>query len=634
MDILHRNPRGDPPPTATDVRPPTNDAVVQAWESTRARRASARDAAVFVTCLAPVALGLVVAVFCGAALSWDGSGLLFQVLDTRAPVVPHQRWIHIIMQAPSLLASGLSGNLVAAELLYGATWALLPLGGLIASWWIVRERRPELFVWPILSIGIGLLPGMFNLTAEANAALVLCWPLMLATIVGLRRSQIPILVVFTTLLAVSHPYAIGLLFLIAGLALVTRWRSTSGKHIAGLWAAVCGALGILTLIRFALFRTSYEDAQLSVAALRWSFTVGLVGYPAIAVVSSVIVALVTFFRPFVDRRASASGHVLMRLVLVLSLLTILVALVTWAREPHQWWLANKYTYPALPVTLIFIAFAAMDWFRSTQADKESTQTTAHDWTARLRTMQLVSLIFAIVLVCQGTTWFGLTAQLRRTIEASPWNCISMAPLGWLQKTPLDQFATPAYALLLQGQKPERAVLYGNGCGEQEFASGIALNQYYVRPWDQGWFDLQPLRSAIATERATLSGCSFQLTRGWYVTETSDPYWWRWSDGTNAHIALSTPTSGRFALNGQIETSGPPRTVDVFANGLLITSLVIESPGLRSFTPILVTLQAGSNDIKLVSHEPGTAVGDRILAFDVANLTVTATGTGAVCRLHP
>jgi len=585
------------------------------------------DRAILRACFGPLALGYLVAVCCGAALAWDSGGIFFQLLDTQAPVTPNQRWVNAVAQLPALLASRLTDNLALLGLVFGVTWALVPLGALAAAWLLARRRAPELFVWPVMAIGLGLLPGLFYLGTEADVALVLVWPLFLATLLGVARPLWPVVAVCAALLAISHPYAIGLFALLAALALVL-WRRRGGvrRELAG-WALAFGLLAGLTALRFLLFHTGYESDQLSRGALAWNFLVALRGYPATALGGTAIAALLTLALPHAGTRAARRA---LRAAQAVALLLAAACLVLWARDPHQWAQANKYGYPALPVTLGFLTLALLDreWLRAAPAAARRA------WGPRLRTIGQIALVAALVLSVQGVAWFGLTQQLRRAIATSPTACLAMAPLGWLHGTPLDAFSTPAYALLLQGRTPERLVLGGNGCGEEQLGAGVALNQFYTRGWQGGWFDLNPLRAALLDQQQHTGVCGFVLTTGWNDTETSDPYWWRWSNGQDAHLRILAAADGRFILNGQVESYRSPNQVTIVVNDVPQGTLDIAQGGQQTFSPRALSLKQGANEVRLISRNPAQLVGDRPLSFDVANLTLTRADTGQPCDFQP
>jgi len=339
------------------------------------------DRAILRACFGPLALGYLVAVCCGAALAWDSGGIFFQLLDTRAPVTPNQRWVNAVAQLPALLASRVTDNLALLGFVFGLTWALVPLGALAAAWLLARRRAPELFVWPVMAVGLGLLPGLFYLGTEADVALVLVWPLFLATLLGVARPLWPVVAVCAILLAISHPYAIGLFALLAALALLLRRRE--GRHRRELvgWALAFGLLAGLTALRFLLFHTGYERDQLSRGALAWNFLVALRGYPAAALGGTAVAALLALALPHAGTRAARRAA---RAAQAIALLLVAACLLLWARDPHQWAQANKYGYPALPITLGFLALALLDRARLRAAPAAARRA----WGPRLRTIGL------------------------------------------------------------------------------------------------------------------------------------------------------------------------------------------------------------------------------------------------------
>ncbi len=612
------------PPAETTIGAPLAAPVAEAVSTKNVRSRS--DRAILRACFVPLALGYLVAIICGAALTWDNAGLFFQMLDMQSPIAPQQRWLNVVTQAPALLASHFSDNLSFLSILFGVTWAILPLGALALSWLIVRHRAPELFLWPVLALGLGLLPGLFYLPNEANTALMLAWPLLLGTVLGVSRPALLGMVICALLLAISHPYAIGLFALLTALALLVWQREGQQRRELTGWALAFGILTFLTTLRFLLFHTSYESAQLSLGALGWNFLVAVRGYPAAALGCAAIIALLFLVLPYVGAGATR----IVRAVQLVALFLFAVLMLLWARDPHLWSQANKYSYPALPVTLAFMALALVERARA----RSLRAAPRRSWLPRLQMIQLVALTCALVLSVQGVAWFGLTQQFRRTIATSPAACISMAPLGWLQQTPLDQFATPAYALLLQGRTPERLVLSGNGCGEEQFGAGVNLNQYYLRGWQGGWFNLGPLRSALLDQQQNTGVCSLLLTTGWNDTETSDPYWWRWSSGQDSHIRILAAADGQFILNGQIESYRAPNGVTVIVNGVPQQTVEVAQGGQNTFSPLTLTLKGGVNEIRLVSRNPAQLIGERQLTFDLANLTLTRTDSGQLCRFQP
>jgi len=583
------------------------------------------------------AVGLIVAALCGAALSWDGSGYLFETLDKQVPFIPNGRLITLPLLLPVLLVSRVTANLGILQVIFGLTYAAVPLGALAASWWVVRDSARPLFVWAVFSIGLGMLPGQFNMTAEANVALQLFWPILLALLVGMRRVHAPLVLAFAVAVLFSHPYAIGLFALAAAVALVVGLRHKSACRRMRWWAVGFGLLALLAL--FASVRSSYNIQQVSSGGLGWSLDVSTAGLPLAALACALLAATAVFAAPHVARRRKPWLTRSLRAIEAGSIISVAVVLTMWARDPHLWRWANRYTYPALFASLCFMTLAVLEGLahlrvKVRDANADSDNGAAFDWPHRLRTIQAIALVFALILCVQGVSWFNLTNRLRETIDQNSWGCVSMAPLGWLQQTPLNQFATPDESILLQGRAPQKVVLSGNGCGDTTFSGGVRLNQYYLRGWRTGWFNLRPLEQRLLAERNVPEGCSFMLSTGWYATETDGPYWWRWSDGRDARIRVLLDRTATVVVNGQVESARNPNTVDVLIAGKKRATFDIPKRGRQPLQPLSLGLKRGENTIQFVSRNSAMVVGGRALAIEIANLTAVSTDNAAGCDLHP
>ena len=226
-----------------------------------------------------VALALCFAAVCGAALSWDGSGYLFETLDKQVPFTTHLRLISVPLQLPVLLVSRITDNPTVLQTVFGLPYVAVPLLALAASWWVVGEQARSLFVWPVLGIGVGTLAGQFNFTSEANVALQLFWPVLLALLTGMRKAHVPLVLLLCLAIVFSHPYAIVLFASASLVALALAQRGIAGWRLRW-WAvgfAAAAALGVV-----ALLTSRYDTQQLSSGGLLWSFGISTEGLPRVA----------------------------------------------------------------------------------------------------------------------------------------------------------------------------------------------------------------------------------------------------------------------------------------------------------------------------------------------------------------
>ncbi len=114
-----------------------------------------------------IAAALLLTALSGVALAWDGSYFLFSTLDLQSPFLVYGRLAHIPLDWLVLQASHLNASPMATQTAFGLVYFSLTLGALSASWWIVRDHAPTLFVWSALAIGLGTLPGQVCAVCQA-----------------------------------------------------------------------------------------------------------------------------------------------------------------------------------------------------------------------------------------------------------------------------------------------------------------------------------------------------------------------------------------------------------------------------------------------------------------------------------
>lgn len=579
-----------------------------------------------------ISLALIIAALCGAALSWDGSAYLFQILDKQAPFTPNDRLINIPLHIPVLLVSRWTNNLAILRFVFGLIYVAIPAAVLALSWWIVRRDVRSLFVWPALGIGLGMLPGQFFFVSEANIATQLFWPLALAILTRLQLWQIPIVAVLAIAIFFSHPSAILLFALAAVLSFLVGMRYRSDRRKMWLGAFVFSVITASAVVRFLLVRSQYESDKLSWDILRWTFDVSMAGVPIKALAGLFLATAVIFGAPVIK------NHHAQRSVLALYALELICftgaagLLVYWALNPPWWQWAGRFTFWAPFVTCWFMGMAALECLAPGLSKGQ--QQGERDWQHRVRTIQITGSIFCLVLSVQSLVWRNLTSQLRQTMVQNPWSCISMSSVAWLDRTAFNHFATPHLSLLLQGQTPQKVLLSNDGCTQQTFQEGIWLDSYGERAWQGGWFELQTLGQRLRAEVEAPDGCMFMLTSGWHRTEGNESYWWRWSDGRDAQIRVLLDRDTSLVLHGAVESFERPNQVDVFLNNTKAATLEITRYGMRGFDPVSLQLHQGQNLIQFISHNSPVESDNRELAINIGGVTLISEDGTWSCRLHP
>jgi probable F420-dependent oxidoreductase len=436
---------------------------------------------------------LLVAAVSGAALSWDGSYFLASILDRQAPYVLHSRMSVAPLHGIVILASQFTGDLFWLQTLFGLLYASVPVVALTLSWLVVRQTRPGLFVWPAVGIGLVTLPGQFFFVSEANMAVQLFWPALLGVIVRSGRSLTVLALAICIVVLFLHPASI-LLFgfaAIAALALGSLPIPDRRVFLGGAFAFSTFAAASL-----AIPRGSYDleqmalDRQLSL--LQSTFLEAVVGAPLLAYgLAALAAALLSLAQ---TRWLSARPRLKTAVpVLVFACLAIAgIALVAWAARAEQWRDALHFRLWSTYLTLPFLALAILE---AALHRPDALSRRSVTWDVRRHAAHLLPAIFSVVLIVQSGSWLQLTARLRATVDDQRVSCVPMTSVSWLDGTPLSHWGTATYALVLEGRRPERLLLYGGDCERLHTAEGPGSFPRGPEEAKSGWFDLSGLSRA-------------------------------------------------------------------------------------------------------------------------------------------
>lgn len=432
-------------------------------------------------------LALLTMAICGAAVSWDGSYYLFRTLDAQTPFFPSSRLINTPLELPVILVSHFTNNLGILQTLFGLTYILIPITALTVSWWLVRDRKPSLFVWAAFGIGFGTLPSQFDLVAEANMAVQLFWPIILGVLIGIRRAEAPIIFLLAVAAFFTHPVAVVPLFLLAtGLSLITGLHDKNGIW----WVFVFGGLSAIAVLRLTL---GSGTGWLSLEIIRHALYSSVAILPIYSLIFAFLAGFMVFITSLLKRWLKVKGLWVNALYAVefWNMVMAGIFLLVWARYPFLWSSTLGFRHWVLISSLPFMLMATLE---SLIYRHDALVDATSDWAHRTRTVRMVALVFLVVLFAQGISWVGLTNRLRETIIQSRDVCISSSSVSWLTQTPLNHWSITSYSILLQGRVPEKVILADNLC-----LAGKVPSDLHVSPWDppltgDGWFDLQKLKN--------------------------------------------------------------------------------------------------------------------------------------------
>jgi hypothetical protein len=452
--------------------------------------------------IAPAFFGLVASAFaiasvCGLPLTYDGSYYYFRTLDGQRAFTPYNRLIDLV-QLPMLAASSVTHDTRLLAFLFSAAHMAVPLVSLMVCWWIVRERHPRLFVWPVLGIGLFSLPGEVASIYQSMSATQLAWPILLALLAGYRRTSWLVVGVFGTIVAFCHPVAVVLLAGLACLAVTGRYaRPRFGRQYLGLAAvllALAGLAALRTVMSAELDADHLEDPLLT------TLRAATAGNVRVMLVVGAAGALLLAGASALRRRGSAIWATRSEIAGLLALAAAGAVLVPWAADPHALPASQPYRFVVPFTTAFLMVLAVADaWLLGALVDGPAPAPTAPPAESEfgggrhVRSWLVLSqaaLLLAVLATC-SLVWRAETDRLEATLDSSASICVGVDTLDWAHGTLLDDWSVTATSIAIQGRTPTR--IAAPSCGF-DFAPGLPMIQPrpIYTPYDRSWFDLSAL----------------------------------------------------------------------------------------------------------------------------------------------
>lgn len=427
------------------------------------------------------------AVWFEAPLSWDGAYLLFRLLDDGTPAVPFLRLSHAAFQLPVLIAryAGIEDPRILGAS-FSLTYALVPAVSLALSWWIVRGRREELFVWPALSIALSNLPGVFFMSSEGPVAIELFWPIVLALLVGsVTRGRLAALVVAALLGLFAHPIAGLVAAACAILAFVQTGRGRLGPARARGW--LVGAV-FLTVAAARLLAplSGYEKQQLTVRSFLDPLRAATWGWPRVSLGATLAAAFLTALQALVWRRlASPLWRKTLAFAPALLALAAGLFMIPWARDPNRWASALNYRFVMNALSAVFLTAAALEGLA---ARSGSLADGGEIGRGRRITAVMAALSLLVLFAVQGASWSDLRTRFAAEIAAARAPCVPLTTVPSVGRTALRHWSSTALSIVLQGRRPARVAMPDEGCEDLARTGAWRIAPFDLRE-RAGWFVL-------------------------------------------------------------------------------------------------------------------------------------------------
>ena len=423
-----------------------------------------------------VATALMVAALCGDPLSSDGAFYLFVTLERQIPFFPPARLINVGLALPVWAVSHFSDNFTILRAVFCICYASVPGLGLALSWITCREKCPALFIWPALSISLAMLPGQFNFNSEAFMAASFAWPVFLAGLIGTEPALLPVLALLAVMVMLAHPIAVALSAFAALATAVSAFR-LSGRARFRRYAGA-SLLVVLALSRLFAGFSGYEHRMMSLDQVTNTFQWSVLGWPLVSL-AFVCAAALQCLRGSATNRPANDGEVAPDYILAGLALAAGMCLIPPSIDANTLSAVMGYRFWVGPISVALMAGCALDAWRCNPAAL---------WTARKPALVAIGSAFFVVLSLQSVTWARLTTRFVGTLHQAGCGCVPRSSLKWITNTPLNHWATDAYAIVLQGRTPQVLVLEDHNCDTYKKNREVNI-LWFSRAGGRGWFDL-------------------------------------------------------------------------------------------------------------------------------------------------
>ena len=482
--------------------------------------------------LLPVLLSLIVSAFVGLQLFQDGSSYLLEILITHS-AIRHGRLSVLLFQSPTIFLVKMFHRLELDPLFtlplvrfaFNLNYALTSFVSIILSWLVVRKQREQLLLWAALIILFVNLVN-FSWVSELLISVQLACPLLLALLQNPKGKTFWILFIFLTpFLFFLHPLVITIYLVLAAASAYIAYRRPDDRRVATLtmFLFLCAAVtrGIYSFFTLSLYETSFAasgeiNEYFVIDRLENLLFLGTAMEIATLVLLSQSLAhskwpVMKAIPWFVSLQTYAlflfAAHFLLRGNLIplaiVGCLAILAFLPFWQSQQRTPMEKRRLLYLAcgflaaaassllmaqyvlaerqftlkmgvdLFVALSIMAMAIIDSVREVIPPERI---------LRFRLVSVLSTIFACVIIGKSILWQTSVERLEHTLQQTKGGCVEMTSTDfqWLSKSPytiINNWSLPSLALVIQDERPRKALLAQNDC-EVFYRSGMIQ----VDPW--------------------------------------------------------------------------------------------------------------------------------------------------------
>ena len=382
------------------------------------------------------AAAFVLAAFCLASLTWDGSYCLLQTLQDGAPFIPHRRWFHAVVLEPLLWARPLARHPLDLAVLHGLLYAAVPLASLAVALRMLRGKDAPLRYWALLGMLLVPLPGQMVMVAEVSPAMQLGWVCLAFVWRGCPPRWAWVAALSVLAIWGLHPIGAALFAGAAAtaLSLGCAAKDRASRRRLGIWTALFGLAALAKAADVALFASAYEKANLHATAWMAECHSGLLRTPALLLLPVL---------------ADAGLRPSPRVSKMLWGAAFAVG-IAFSIPPEGWAGSLCYRKFGIVFTLPVALLAGIEALRH-----QNGHALPH------RSLLRPALLFAVVMAGMSLSWRALWKPLPDRLAAHPGSVVpasELIPPG-LGGNALQHWSLTSLSLLLQGWAPEKVAVW-------------------------------------------------------------------------------------------------------------------------------------------------------------------------------
>jgi hypothetical protein len=419
----------------------------------------------------------------GASLTFGGSWYFLKLIEWHQLVHPFQRIATAPLQYPTLLVASHTNSLPLLRHVFGLSYALAPVGALVASWLVVRRRASYLMVWPILGIGLVALPGLLYPASEGVIAAEWAWPLILVTLVSLDGLTLISGIGFAGILFFLHPTSILVFAVVALISVIRAVRRTNNRPRCIVWA---GVMIVSAALRFTVMHSDLADPNhaVTVGKLLKEFNRSEFGLPFLSYVLT-IAAGVLLLR--LRHTPSLPQNRWARLTPTVLIAVAGVCLIAYVSRASLWASAANVRDLVLLLELPLIAIAVFDEFASIPVVAQQGDSGVP---ARGSAGIAVGVVLCVTLGLWSISWMNQTHWVAERVSSSRSYCVNPKTVA-KPGTDLHILYTEELAIDLESRTPSHVVMAANDCRTLRETGVLHLFEY-VTPVRGGWFHFSTL----------------------------------------------------------------------------------------------------------------------------------------------